>query len=91
MMLGVGKPQVRGAGEEFQVFRIGTGIAGLDIAHAEVIEPLNDLQLVLDGIGNTLRLGAVAQRGVVDENPGHGDQRSWLLQRWQGAAQIVPA
>ena len=73
---GVSKLQVRGAGEKLQVFRIGTRIAGLDIAHAESIQPLNDLELVLDGVGNTLRLGAVAQRGVVNGNPGHGDSSS---------------
>ena len=68
---GVGELQGRGAGEELEILRIRAGIAGLDVADAERVEPLDDLDLVVDRIGNALRLGAVAERGVVDGDAGH--------------------
>ena len=62
--------------EESEVLRVRRiRPASLDVVHAEVVEPLGDLQLVLQGIGDPLRLGPVPQGGIVDLYRGHG--RPW--------------
>jgi hypothetical protein len=69
--LGVLQLHAAHALEEFQVLRVGAGVAGLDVMHAERVEALDDLDLVLHGIRDALGLGAVAQCGIVDGNPFH--------------------
>ena len=71
----MGQLEVCGAREELQVLRVRTGIARFDVGDTQRVEPLDDLELVLDGIGNSLRLSAVAQGRVVDVDVGHGNSR----------------
>ena len=52
--------------EELVVLRVGTGIATLDVVHAEVVELLGDAQLVVDGERQALELAAVPQGRVED-------------------------
>ena len=52
--------------EELGVLWIGTRPAALDVGHAEVVELLGHLDLVLDGQRKTLLLGAVTQDRVED-------------------------
>ena len=61
-----------GAGplEELVVLGVGAGPATLDACHAETVELLGDAQLVVDGERDALKLGAVAQGGVVDLHRG---------------------
>ncbi len=56
----------RGAGEELDVFRIGTRPSALDEVHTEVIELLGDAQLVVDRGRHALDLHSIAQRRVED-------------------------
>ena len=60
---------VSGAGEEFDVLRVGAGPAALDEVDAEVVELLSDPQLVVDGRRHALHLEAVPQGGVEDLYP----------------------
>jgi hypothetical protein len=57
---------VDGAAEELLVLGVGLRVAALDPRHAEPVELLGDAELVLDGEGDALELGAVAERGVED-------------------------
>ena len=57
---------LRGPGEELGVLRVGAGPAALDERHPEVVELLGHPELVVDGQGQALLLGAVAQGGVED-------------------------
>src|SRR5674536_402095 len=52
--------------KELLVLRVGTWPAALDEADPEVVEVAGDRQLVVDRQRQSLPLGAVAQRGVVD-------------------------
>ncbi len=56
--------QRRRIGEELRVGRVGAGEAALDVVEAEAVQRQRDLALVLDREVDTLRLRAVAQRGV---------------------------
>ena len=59
--------------EELEVLRIGAGPPAFDERHAQPVERAQDLQLVLDRVGDLLRLRSVPQRRVVDlHRPGHG-------------------
>ena len=59
------KSQRASGGEELGVLGIGAGPAAFDVVDAQLVELLRDLQLVLDGEGDALHLGAVAERRVV--------------------------
>ena len=63
-------PQLQLAGrrarEELGVLRHRARPAALDESHADLVEQPRDGELVGDGVGDALTLGAVAQRGVED-------------------------
>src|SRR5690606_26531154 len=52
--------------EELGVLGVGPRPAALDEPHAELVEQARDGELVGDGQGDALSLGAVAQGGVED-------------------------
>ena len=52
--------------EERGVALVGARPSALDIVDPEIVEALGNLELVLDGERDVLRLAPVAQRGVVD-------------------------
>src|SRR6185295_1570918 len=52
--------------EELLVARVRPRVPALDDVDAEVVQALDDAQLVVEGEGDVLGLGAVAQRGVVE-------------------------
>ena len=54
-----------GALEESLIFGVRAGPAALDVMHAELVQPLGNLQLVIDGIRDALALGAVTQGRVI--------------------------
>src|SRR3954464_11915872 len=54
--------------EELDVLRVGAGPAALDVGHAELIEHPRHAQLVGQRESDVLALGAVAQRGVVEDD-----------------------
>ena len=58
--------------EILEVLGIGQRIAALDEIDAQLVEPLGDVQLVLQGEVDALALAAVAQGGVVDVDACHG-------------------
>ena len=53
------------------VLGVGSGPAALDVGDAEGVESLGDLDLVVARQRDVLALGAVAQRGVVEEDLAH--------------------
>ncbi len=57
---------LRGPGEEFGVFRIGTGPSAFDERHPEMVELLGYPELVVDGQRQAFLLGPVPQGGVED-------------------------
>ncbi len=64
--LGMLKLDFLGSGEEFDVPRIGSGPASLDIIHAKALELSGNAQLVIDREMDPLPLRAVAEGGIVD-------------------------
>jgi len=62
--------QANGSGprEEFEILRIRSGIAGFDIVDAMIVQNLEQFQLILDREGNSLGLGAIAQRRIKNRN-----------------------
>ena len=54
--------------EELLVLGVGAGPAALDVVDAQLVQLLGDDQLVLDGEGDGLALGAVAQSGIEGED-----------------------
>jgi hypothetical protein len=65
-----------GTREEIRVLGVGTGPAAFDVMHAERRQAMRDGQLVFDGKGDVFALRAVAQRGVIEQDRGHGRERS---------------
>ncbi len=59
--------------EELGILGVGKGVAPLDEIDAQIIEPAENGQLVLNGKVNSLALAAVAQGCVVQVHPGHDD------------------
>src|SRR6185312_15312746 len=59
--------QRRTIGEKRRVGGIGARPAAFDVVHAQAIQGERDLALVLDREIDALRLGAIAQGGVEDE------------------------
>src|SRR5438552_918225 len=54
--------------EELDVLRVRARPAALDVGHAVVVKQARDPQLVRERKGDVLALGAVAQRGVVQDD-----------------------
>jgi hypothetical protein len=69
---GIPERDLAEAVEEFQVFRVRSGIAGFDVGDAQLIKLPYDLELVFHREGDALRLRAVSQGGVVGEYLIHG-------------------
>ena len=64
--------QARGPAEELQVLGVRPGIPGFDVPDAQVVQDLDDPELVADGKGDPLPLGAVPQRGIKNrDRAGH--------------------
>ncbi len=69
---GAPEPGRTGQLEEVQIPRVRTRPAPFDVVHAEIVEALGDLELLLGAEGDALALGPVAQGGVVDQDRFHG-------------------
>ena len=63
-----------GLGEESGIRGVGTGIAALDVVHAQAIQQVDHRQLVIQRKINPRRLLPIAQRGIKkrDVFTGHG-------------------
>src|SRR5207249_5171022 len=64
--------EIASAREVFGVLRVARGVAAFDEIDADLIQPLRDLQLVLQREADAFTLGAVAEGGVVDLDAAHG-------------------
>src|SRR5699024_5600847 len=64
-----------GAGEELGVAGHRTGPTALDVGDAEIVQVAGDGELVGHREGESLLLGAVPQRGVVEVERGDGRSR----------------
>ena len=84
----MGQLQVGRAREELEILGVGAGIARFDVGDPQRVEPLDDLELVLDGVGDSLRLGAVAQGRVVNVDGGHGNSRRSLGANFTGGMPV---
>ena len=80
----------RRAPEELVVLRVRAGPAGLDVVDAEPVELLGDAQLVVDGERDALELRAVAQRRVVDLDPGRPARVTYAGSVVNGHARTSP-
>ena len=58
----------RRALEELDVLGVGAGPAAFDVVEADLVQARGDAQLVGQREDHALALGAVAQRGVVEED-----------------------
>ena len=54
---------------EFGVLGVAGGVSRLDEVHADLVQPLENLLLILQGKGHGLPLRAVAQRRIVEKHP----------------------
>jgi hypothetical protein len=61
----------RRGGEELGVLRVGRRPSRLDVVHAELVEAPGDGDLIVEGEGDALALGAVAERGVEELDVSH--------------------
>ena len=84
------KVQFGGPFKELDIFFIGKRIAAFDIVDTNFIEPLRDLQFVLEGQTDALALGSVPECRVVNLNGFHttGFQ---LNQSRQNRGEVTPA
>ncbi len=69
--LGLLERDLADAGEELDVLGVRARPAAFDVGNAEGVEALGDLDLVVARERDVLALGAVAQRGVVEEDLAH--------------------